>query len=65
MKDYSNSQIQTMIDEYIHSERDRQILVDRLINGMTFAELGDKYFLCERQLKRIVKKLDVILLKLI
>lgn len=38
---YSNTQIANLIDEYIHSERDRKILKDRLINGLTYAELED------------------------
>lgn len=64
MKDYTNSQIATLIDEYIHSQRDREILKDRFINGLTFSELSGKYYLSERQIKRIVAKADTIFLKL-
>lgn len=59
----TNSEISKAIDEYIHSERDRAIIRDRLINGLTFDELADKYHLCTRQLARITKKADVFLVK--
>lgn len=62
---YCNSQIQYLIDEYIHSERDRNILKDRFINGLTFSELSEKYFLSESQVKRIVKKMDKLLIEFV
>ena len=64
MKIYTNSDMSKLIDEYIHSARDREILKDRFIDGLTFAELEDKHKLSERQIKRIVKKADCILLRL-
>lgn len=64
MKAYTNSQIAALIDEYIHSQRDRDILKDRFINGLTFSELSGRYFLSERQIKRIVAKADKIFLQL-
>ena len=64
MKEYSNSEIVSLINEYIHSERDRLILFERFVNGLTFSELSAKFYLSERQIKRIVKKADGILIKL-
>lgn len=64
MKNYSNSEIEELINEYIHSQRDREILYERFVNGLTFLELSDKFYLSERQIKRIVKKADTILIKL-
>ena len=61
---YKNSEIINLINEYIHSERDRLILYERFVNGLTFSELSDKFYLSERQIKRIVKKADTILLHL-
>ena len=61
---YSNSEVGKAIDEYIHYARDRQILKDRLIDGMTYSELSAKYNLSERHIKTIVKKADKILIKL-
>lgn len=61
---YANSQIIRLIDEYIHSARDRAILKDRFVDGLTYSELEDKHHLSERQIKRIVKRADALLLKL-
>lgn len=64
MIEYTNSDITNLINEYIHSERDRQIMIERFVNGLTFSELSDKFYLSERQIKRIVKNADVILVKI-
>lgn len=39
--EYTNSQIRLLIDEYIHSERDRAILKRRLIDGICYEPLID------------------------
>lgn len=64
MKEYTNSEITMLINEYVHSERDRLILFERFVNGLTFSELSDKFYLSERQIKRIVKKADTMLMHL-
>lgn len=61
---YSNDEVTYMIEQYIHSARDRAILIDRFVNGLTFCEPSEKHFLSERQIKRIVKKADAILVTL-
>lgn len=60
---YSNSEFIEWVNEYIHLARDREILIDRFVNGLTFIELSDKFYLSERQIKRIVKKADSFLLR--
>lgn len=35
-----NSEIQHIIDEYIHNEKHREILHDRWIDGLTFEKLA-------------------------
>lgn len=65
MKEYSNTEITNLINEYIHSDRDRKILRDRFVNGLTFNELEEKYHLSTSQTKRIVKKADTILVHLL
>lgn len=54
MKDYANSQITQIIDEYIHSERDRRILKRRLIDGICFEPLAEEFDMSVRQVKNIV-----------
>lgn len=52
--EYANSQICKIIDEYIHSERDRNILKRRLIDGILFEPLAEEFEMSVRQVKRIV-----------
>ena len=54
--DIANSEIDSLIDQWIRSERDRAILKDRLINGMTFERLAEKHDMSVRQTKNIVYK---------
>lgn len=58
MKEYSNSQIEHLIDEYIHSERDRRILKRRLIDGICYEPLAEEFDMSDRQIKRVVYKLQ-------
>ena len=61
--DKSNSEIVELINEYIHSERDRDLLVDRYTNGYTFERLGELHDLSTVQVKRIVYKQSEVLLQ--
>lgn len=54
--DIANSEIDYLIDQWIRSERDRAILKDRLINGMTFERIAEKHDMSVRQTKNIVYK---------
>lgn len=63
MMDYTNSQICALIDEYIHSERDRHILKRRLCDGIIFEKLAEEFGMSDRHIKRIVYKLQERLFK--
>lgn len=54
MIDYDNKEIEALIDSYIHNERNRQILKDRLIDGLSYDQLSEKHHLSDRHIKRIV-----------
>ena len=41
--EYTNSQIRGIIDEYIHSERDQEILCYRFISGLTIDQIASRY----------------------
>lgn len=56
MKEYSNSQIRELIAEWIHNERDREILCYRLIDGLTFEKIASLEDMSPRQIKNIVYK---------
>ena len=38
--EYTNSQIRELIDEHIHNADDRKMLSLRLIDGLTFEQIG-------------------------
>jgi len=63
MVEYSNSEIRKIIDEFIHSVRDREILSLRLIDGYTFEAIAEKMGMSDRQIKTIVYKAEVIIFK--
>lgn len=56
MKEYSNTDIANIIDEYIHSERDRAILKRRYIDGTCYEPLAEEFDMSVAQIKRIVYK---------
>jgi len=58
MIDYTNSNIERLIEEHIHSERDRAIMKRRLIDGICFEPLAEEFDLSVVQVKRIVYKLE-------
>lgn len=63
MKDYTNSQMCALIDEHIHSERDRRILKRRLVDGVVYEALAEEFDMSDKQIKRIVYKLQKQLFK--
>ena len=63
--EYSNSDIDHYIDEYIHSERDRRILKRKLIDGITHEALAEEFDLSVTTVKTIVRKGIETLLKYI
>lgn len=54
--EYTNSQISRLIDEYIHSERNRAMLKRRLIDGIVYEKLAEEFDLSVRQTKSIIYK---------
>lgn len=61
--EYTNSQIREEIAERIHSERDRNILERRLIDGITFERLSEEFGLSPRQTRTIVHRCESVLFK--
>lgn len=59
--EYTNSQIKAMIEEHIHSERDRAILCRRLVDGICFEPLAEEFQMSDRQIKNIVYRCEKIL----
>lgn len=63
MIDYTNSRINWVINERVHSERDRAILKRRYIDGICFEPLAEEFDLSIAQIKRIVYKYEKKILK--
>ena len=66
LENISNSELAMLIDEWVrglHAERNREMLKDRLINGMLFEPLAEKYNLSVRATQNIVYKASEQLFK--
>lgn len=62
---YTNSQMTSLIDEHIHSERDRAMLKRRLIDGICFEPLAEEFDLSVRHTKEIIYRAQEILFMLL
>lgn len=61
--DYSRSEWENIIDEWIFSERDRKMLKRRLLDGICFEELAEEFSLSTPHTKNIIYKLQLKLFK--
>lgn len=53
----TNSELAEMIGEHIHSERDRQIMRMKLIDGLTYEKIAENVQMSPRYIRSLVKKL--------
>lgn len=58
LEDLSRTEIEALIDEWIHNERNRAILKRRLLDGIYYEPLSEKFDLSVRQVKSIVYKAE-------
>lgn len=56
--DMSRTEIEFLINEWIHKERDRAILKRRLLDGICYEPLAEEFDLSVRQVKNIVYKAE-------
>lgn len=61
--EYKNSDVEGIIDDYIHSERDRNILKRRFIDGICYEPLAEEFDLSVRQVKNIIYKHENVIFK--
>lgn len=54
--DYSNQRVCEVIADYIHNARDRDLIRDSLVDGMSYDELAGKYSLTYEGVKNIMRK---------
>lgn len=62
-REYTNSEITRVIDEYIHNAKDRMILKRRLIDGATYEQIAEEAEIHETTCRRKVYKLQNVLFK--
>lgn len=60
MIEYTNSAVARIIDEYIHSERDRAIIKRRLIDGIPIERLAEEFDRSSRAMQRKIAKLQSV-----
>ena len=56
MIEYRNSIIIGVINDWIHDERHRKILADRLVRGLTYEQISEIRHMSVSQVKRIIWK---------
>lgn len=61
--DLPRSEISRLIDEWIFNQRDRAILKRRLLDGITFDQLSEEFYLSPQRIKSIVYKSEEKLFK--
>lgn len=61
--DLPRSEWENLIDEWVFSERDRQILKRRLLDGICYEPLAEEFDLTDKQVKNIVYRLQCKLFK--
>ena len=63
MRDYTNSEMDNLINEHIHSARDRDILKMCYIDGYTYEYISEKVDLTPRRISTIISKGTLVLEK--
>lgn len=61
--DLSRSEWEHLIDEWIFSERDRELLKRRLLDGICYEPLAEEFGISVTQVKNILNKLQAKLFK--
>lgn len=59
IKDYASSYVSVIIDEWIKSARNRAIMKSKLIDGLTFEQVAEKYDLSVDYTKRLIYSLEM------
>lgn len=54
--DFPASKIMGVIDEYVHSARDREVMRRRLLDGETYQEIADAMALAPRTVRAICSR---------
>ena len=61
--EYTNSQIRELITEHIHNSDDRKMLCLRLVDGMTFEQIGFEMQMTTKTVRLRIHKGETVLFK--
>ena len=61
--EYTNTEITEIINEYIHNERNRKVLLRRYVDGLTLEKLAEEADLSVKQVKNIIYKNEDVIFK--
>lgn len=59
--EYTNTWIRERINEHVHSERDRRVLVRRMVDGLTIERLAEEFDLSVGGVKGILRRYRAVL----
>ena len=61
--EYRNSEISRVIDDVIHSARDRRVLKLRFIDGLTYEKIAGEMDMSVRQIQNIIYRHEMVVFK--
>ena len=61
MREYTNSEITHIINEYVHSKRDRQVLLSCFVDGITHENIAEAVDLSPRRVSKIISDYSIII----
>ena len=61
--EYRNSEISRVIDDYIHSARDRRVLKLRFIDGLTYERIAQEMDMSVRQIQNIIYRHEMVVFR--
>ena len=62
-REYSNSQIRELIAEYCHNQDDRKMLLLRLVDGLTFEQIGFEMGMTTKTVRNRIHKGEEVLFR--
>jgi hypothetical protein len=63
IREHPKDELLEIIDQYIHHQRNREILKRKLLDGICYEELAEEFDLTPRQCKNIVKECQSIVFR--
>lgn len=64
MEIWSNSRLREIVEEYVHSERDRAVLLRKYCDSRTIEQLAEEFDLSVSQIKRILYKHNITVFRI-